>query len=129
MKSGTPELIEAMDSGKIPITTASVLATKPAKKQMEFLEKNRNGRGKIRGPKVLEKPMAVLFSERMDKITGQYLGIRDQYGSVEEMMDSALWASSTKAEKKRCVESTVEAADSISEIAKAMVAYAKKSLK
>lgn len=116
VKEGDEELVEAMDKGKIPVSTAAKIASNPNKKeQKEELERYKKN-GKLSSG----KSQAVLWGEKMRDILMRVWGIKEQYGGVFEMINSKQWQSSTDEEWEECVELTKEAAQELTNLAEEM---------
>lgn len=125
MDRGAPELIEAMDKGKIAISAAAEIAKSKTKAEQVKVLESHSTNGHVHVPK---KSQAVLFRERMEEVTERVHGIEKQFGSAEKMMESSLWATSTKTEKRKCVNAVVACSQELAGLAKDLEKYASKSL-
>lgn len=103
VEKGTPELIQAMDSGTIPITTAAKLAELPKQQQTAVLNAGKGAVKAATKPAPPEEPSDIAdvwfkyFRGCTERITGAY----EQYGTVAKMIRTSPWNRSRNAKSLR----------------------------
>lgn len=126
VEQGCAELVEAMDKGTINISRADSIVRKHPDigKQREVVKKLLDGTAKARD---ITFTAAENFSARMDDIIARVDGIDEQFGSVANMFDSDLWASSTKPQRKRAIARVAGAYERMRTLHQAAQAYGRKN--
>lgn len=123
MKSDVPELVEAMDKGEVPVSTAARIADLPTtKERKEALNAYKANPKTAR----VGKSQAVMLEERMQEMVERIRGIKVQHATADKMFASSLWATSTPEEIRRCIQVTLRASEALAVLAGEMKKYAKK---
>lgn len=117
---GTPELVQAVNAGKVAVSTAAKLADLPAAVQREAVAGGKEATREAIEAAAPKKKIADTFFNALRGLADRINGIREQYGTAQQMFESTVWSGN---DTTTVIELVHELSKMFQELDKEMQAY------